>query len=97
VALRSLIDFKGGSSPDPRINMSHRNDGRSIAVMVLLDLSESLNEKAAGCDQTILELKPGGGIVAGLGSREAGRSVRYCRISFQYPPRCALFAHQGLQ
>ncbi|MBI3222009.1 MAG: VWA domain-containing protein [Nitrosomonadales bacterium] len=56
VALRSLIDYKSGSSPDPRINMSHRNDGRNIAVMVLLDLSQSLNEKAAGCDQTILEL-----------------------------------------
>jgi len=56
VALRSLIDYKGGSSPDPRINMSHRNDGRNIAVMVLLDLSESLNEKAAGSEQTILEL-----------------------------------------
>jgi nitric oxide reductase NorD protein len=56
VALRSLIDYKGGSAPDPRINMSHRNNGRSIAVMVLLDLSESLNETAAGSDQTILEL-----------------------------------------
>ncbi len=56
VALRSLIDYKGGSSPDPRINMSHKTSGRNIAVMVLLDLSESLNEKAAGCDQTILEL-----------------------------------------
>jgi hypothetical protein len=56
VALRSLIDYKSGSQPDPRINMSHRNDGRNIAVMVLLDLSESLNEKAAGSDQTILEL-----------------------------------------
>ena len=56
VALRSLIDYKSGAQPDPRINMSHRNDGRNIAVMILLDLSESLNEKAAGCDQTILEL-----------------------------------------
>ena len=56
VALRSLIDFKSGSSPDPRINMSHKNDGRNIAVMVLLDLSQSLNEKAAGSEQTILEL-----------------------------------------
>ena len=56
VALRSLIDYKSGASPDPRINMSHRNDGRNIAVMVLLDLSESLNEKAAGSEQTILEL-----------------------------------------
>lgn len=56
VALRSLIDYKGGSAPDPRINMSHRNDGRNIAVTVLLDLSESLNETAAGSNQTILEL-----------------------------------------
>lgn len=56
VALRSLIDYKSGAMPDPRINMSHRNDGRNIAVMILLDLSESLNEKAAGCDQTVLEL-----------------------------------------
>ncbi|MFZ2160587.1 MAG: VWA domain-containing protein [Sideroxyarcus sp.] len=56
VAIRSLIDFKSGAQPDPRINMSHRNDRRSIAVMVLLDLSESLNEKAAGSEQTILEL-----------------------------------------
>ncbi|HEX5363187.1 MAG TPA: VWA domain-containing protein [Gallionella sp.] len=56
VAIRSLIDYKSGAQPDPRINMSHRNDGRNIAVMVLLDLSESLNEKAAGSGQTILEL-----------------------------------------
>ena len=56
VALRSLIDFKGGATPDPRINMSHRTNGRDIAVMLLLDLSESLNEKAAGGEQTILEL-----------------------------------------
>jgi len=56
VAIRSLIDFKGGATPDPRINMSHRASGRDIAVMLLLDLSESLNEKAAGSEQTILEL-----------------------------------------
>ncbi|WP_435628071.1 nitric oxide reductase activation protein NorD [Candidatus Ferrigenium straubiae] len=56
IALRSLIDYKSGATPDPRINMSHRTSGRNIAVLLLLDLSESLNEKAAGCDQTILEL-----------------------------------------
>jgi len=56
VALRSLIDYKSGATPDPRINMSHKTSGRNIAVLLLLDLSESLNEKAAGCDQTILEL-----------------------------------------
>jgi hypothetical protein len=56
VAIRSLIDFKGGATPDPRINMSHKHDGRNIAVMLLLDLSASLNEKAAGSEQTILQL-----------------------------------------
>ncbi|OIO67013.1 MAG: hypothetical protein CO186_05845 [Zetaproteobacteria bacterium CG_4_9_14_3_um_filter_49_83] len=56
VALRSLIDYKSGSSPDPRINMSHRTDGRNIAVTLLVDLSESLNEKVGGSGQTILEL-----------------------------------------
>jgi len=56
VAIRSLIDFKGGSTPDPRINMSHRHDGRDVAVMLLLDLSKSLEERVEGCNQTILEL-----------------------------------------
>lgn len=56
VALRALIDFKSGATPDPRINMSHRTDGRDIAVLLLVDLSESLNNKAAGSRQTILEL-----------------------------------------
>jgi nitric oxide reductase activation protein len=36
--------------------MSHRHDGRDIAVMLLLDLSESLNEVPEGASQTILEL-----------------------------------------
>ncbi len=56
VAIRSLIDFKSGHTPDPRINMSHRNDGRDIAVMLLLDLSASLHEVPDGCEQSILEL-----------------------------------------
>ncbi len=56
VAIRSLIDFKAGSQPDPRINMSHRNDGRDIAVLLLLDLSASLADVPDGCDRSILEL-----------------------------------------
>ncbi|KAB2937841.1 MAG: VWA domain-containing protein [Rhodocyclaceae bacterium] len=55
-AIRSLIDFKCGITPDPRINLSHRSSGRSIAVLLLLDLSESLNQKVAGGEQTVLEL-----------------------------------------
>ena len=56
VAIRSLIDLKGGSQPDPRINLSHRTNGRNIAVTLLMDLSESLNEKAHGTHQSILDL-----------------------------------------
>jgi hypothetical protein len=56
IALRSLIDFKSGAMPDPRINMSHQTAGRDIAVLLLLDLSESLNEKMPSGEQTILEL-----------------------------------------
>ncbi len=57
VALRSLIDLRSGVTPDVRINMSHRTDGRDIAVLLLLDLSESLNDQVAGGDQSILELE----------------------------------------
>lgn len=56
IAIRSLIDYKCGAQPDPRINMSHEHNGRDIAVMILLDLSASLNDKAEGSEQTILEL-----------------------------------------
>jgi nitric oxide reductase NorD protein len=56
VAIRSLTDFKGGAQPDPRINMSHKNDGRNIAVSLLLDLSASLADVPEGCSQSKLEL-----------------------------------------
>ena len=56
VAIRSLIDFKSGATPDPRINMSHKHDSRDISVTLLLDLSASLNEIPDGCTQSILEL-----------------------------------------
>lgn len=56
VAIRSLIDFKSGNQPDARINMSHTTDGRNIAVTLLLDLSQSLNEKVKNSNQSILEL-----------------------------------------
>ena len=56
IAIRSLIDYKSGVTPDPRINMNHQHDGRNIAVTLLLDLSASLDEIPTGCSQTILEL-----------------------------------------
>jgi hypothetical protein len=56
VAIRSIIDFKSGAQPDPRINMSHKHDGRDFAVLLLMDLSASLHEVPEGCTQSILEL-----------------------------------------
>lgn len=47
VAIRSLTDFKSGATPDPRIHMSHRTDGRDMAVLLLIDLSQSLNDPVA--------------------------------------------------
>lgn len=35
--------------------MSHRTDGRDISVLLLIDLSQSLNETLSGSDQTILD------------------------------------------
>jgi len=56
IAIRALMDLKSGCTPDPRINTSHRTNGRNIAVTLLMDLSESLNEQAIGSRQTVLEL-----------------------------------------
>lgn len=56
VAIRSLIDFKSGAQPDSRINMSHKHDGRSVAVSLLLDLSASLADVPEGCTQSKLEI-----------------------------------------
>ncbi|MCK5336371.1 MAG: VWA domain-containing protein, partial [Gammaproteobacteria bacterium] len=56
IALRSIIDFKSGAQPDPRINMNHKHDGRDFAVLLLMDLSASLHEVPDGCTQSILEL-----------------------------------------
>ncbi|MGC9236886.1 MAG: nitric oxide reductase activation protein NorD [Thiomonas sp.] len=56
IALRAFIDYKSGVQPDPRINFRHRSHRRDISVLLLLDLSESLNDPVAGTGQTLLEL-----------------------------------------
>jgi len=72
IAIRSLIDYKSGVTPDPRINMSHRHDGRNIAVTLLLDLSASLDDIPAGCNQTILELSQEAVALLGMAIDELG-------------------------
>jgi len=55
-AIGSMIDFRMGIQPDPRIMMRSVRKVRDISVLVLLDLSESTNEKVLGQDQTVLDL-----------------------------------------
>ena len=56
IALRSVIELKNGSQPDTRINTDFEHDSRSVSVLLLLDLSESLNDIVESTNQTILEL-----------------------------------------
>lgn len=69
VAIRSLTDFKSGATPDPRIHMSHRTDGRNMAVLLLIDLSQSLNDPVAGSGGS------GGAGTAGDGAGQAATTV----------------------
>lgn len=55
-AVRAMIDIRMGSQPDTRIMMRHKRNVRDLAVMVLLDLSESSNDKVRGHDYSILDL-----------------------------------------
>ncbi len=55
-AIASVIDMRMGLQPDPRIMMRSVRKVRDISVLVLLDLSESTNEKVPGQDYTVLEL-----------------------------------------
>jgi hypothetical protein len=55
-AIQSLIDIRLGNQPDPRVMMRSIRKTRDIAVLVLLDLSESTNDRIAGQDHTVLDL-----------------------------------------
>jgi nitric oxide reductase NorD protein len=54
VAVRAITDWRAGAQPDARIHMSTRTDGRDIAVLLLVDLSASVNDAVAGTDETVL-------------------------------------------
>ncbi|MCS6786252.1 MAG: nitric oxide reductase activation protein NorD, partial [Thiobacillaceae bacterium] len=55
-AVRAMVDIRMGRQPDPRIMMRYKRHVRDLAVMVLLDLSESANDKVRGHDYSILDL-----------------------------------------
>jgi nitric oxide reductase NorD protein len=55
-AIRALTDLRSGVQPDTRIMMRSLRKNRDISVLVLLDLSNSTNQKIAGQEQTVLDL-----------------------------------------
>jgi nitric oxide reductase NorD protein len=83
-------------SPTRAFHMSTRTDGRDIAVLLLVDLSQSVNDARAGQRRHRAVTQPRGGGAAGAGDCGAGRPAGDRRLSLQHPPRSALSAHQGL-
>lgn len=55
-AVRAMIDIRMGLQPDSRIMMRYKRNVRDLAVMVLLDMSESSNDKVRGKDYSIMDL-----------------------------------------
>ncbi len=55
-AVDAMVAIRMGEQPSPRITMRNVLKNRDLSVVVLLDLSESTNEKIDGSDKTILEL-----------------------------------------
>lgn len=55
-AVDALVMLRVGLQPDPRITMRSVINRRDLAVMILLDLSESTNETVRGTEKTVLEL-----------------------------------------
>ncbi|CAA7621459.1 nitric oxide reductase activation protein NorD [Magnetospirillum sp. UT-4] len=54
--IAALVDLKAGSVPDLKVYQSQIKDGRDIAVLLLLDLSQSINDKMPGSERTLLDV-----------------------------------------
>lgn len=55
-AVDAIVMTRLGMQPDPRITMRNVINRRDLAVVILLDLSESTNENVRGTEKTVLEL-----------------------------------------
>ncbi len=56
-AIRAMVEIRMTQQPDPRIMMRSIRKVRDISVLVLLDLSESTNEKVSGHEYSVLDLQ----------------------------------------
>ena len=96
-AISSMIDFRMGMQPDPRIMMRSVRKVRDISVLVLLDLSESTNEKVLGQDQTVLDLTRQACVLLSDAIHKIGDPVRDPRFLFRWPARCRILPFQGFR
>ena len=55
-AVDAMISIRMGEQPNPRITMRNVLKTRDLAVVILMDLSESTNETMDGSDKTVLQL-----------------------------------------
>lgn len=55
-AVQAFTDLRAGSHPDTRVGVRHLRKVRDLAVLLLLDLSESANDPLRGSDATVLSL-----------------------------------------
>jgi nitric oxide reductase NorD protein len=55
-AVVAMIDIRSQQTPDPRVHVKAGRRGRDLAVLVLLDLSESTNDRVPGTFTSVLDL-----------------------------------------
>jgi len=55
-AIRSMVDYRMGFTPDDRVHLRRIQKQRDVAVMVLMDLSQSTNDFVRGTDKSVLQL-----------------------------------------
>ncbi|WP_421622044.1 VWA domain-containing protein [Alkalilimnicola ehrlichii] len=55
-AIRARIDQKTGHTPDHRVSIRYHRQERDLAVLLLLDLSESANDTLPGSDRPLIQL-----------------------------------------
>ena len=55
-AIDAMVAIRMGEQPNPRITLRNVIKNRDLAVLVLLDLSESTNERVEGSDKSVLQL-----------------------------------------
>ena len=55
-AIRARIDLRTGHTPDQRVSIRYHRQERDLAVLLLLDLSESANDVLPGADRPLIQL-----------------------------------------